>query len=149
MQADEPVKYQNSVEGIDWAKVGPNAEPTKVLVTFAQGQTQANFSVLTKGDNLIEPDEIITAKIIHDAVSNPTVTIDLIRGSAKAVIENDDGDRQNNVGITGLVGVVDLDSELAAFLREDIYAAVARIEKTLGSSLPHLEIHVSAAPLTP
>src|SRR5262249_13129147 len=137
-QAGQPVKYVNAVAGIDWIGADPLLNPLNANVIFHQGQTQATCTVQAVGDDLIEPNEFLTATIVGVS-GDPTIGISLTNGSATATILNDDGNLRDDVKINGLSVV---DPQLANLLTQDIQAAVARIEQALNSRVPPLKIDV-------
>jgi hypothetical protein len=140
-QTGQPLRYVNAVAGVDWITKIVDGLPLTELnstVTFHRTETQATCTVQAVGDDLIEPHEFLTATIV--GVSDFTIGISPTKSSGQATIRNDDGNLWDNVVVNGLSP---LDPALQDLLRQDIQAAVGRIEQALDGRVPSLKIEVA------
>jgi len=119
--------------------------PNLFSVTFNPGETTKTLTLPVHVDALAEPDEVFSFKI---GVSTNTTgsQVSFRHDTAVGTILNDDGDPASVVLFFPNGG---FDTELVDLLRQDIQAAVARVENALGSNqIPDLEIAVVSKTLT-
>jgi len=114
--------------------LGLLASPT---FTFTpQSGTHGTVSVVVNGDIQIEPDEKFTVQIAE--THSTTDSVVLGRSTAIGTVRNDDGALATSRTTVSVPSVLDL--TIQDYLRQDVAAAVGRIEQSLGAPLPSLEI---------
>ncbi|TIL87507.1 MAG: hypothetical protein E5Y73_25190 [Mesorhizobium sp.] len=110
-----------------------------IAVTFNPGETEKTLTVPVRADGLAEPDEVFSFKI-GMSTNTTGAEVSFSDDTGIGTILNDDGDPTSAV-VTFTNG--GFDTELVDLLKQDIQAAVTRIEQQLGSNnVPDLEIAV-------
>ena len=76
------VRANTSSEAIDNATEGADYTAKSETLTFAPGETTKTFSVITKGDPVIESDEIFTVTLSNQ--TNATITTTAVKGTIQS-----------------------------------------------------------------
>jgi VCBS repeat-containing protein len=136
-ETDPALTYKNALQAPPEAGDVSMGLLSQSTFTFTpESGTRGTLSVTVNGDFQIEPDEKFTVQIAETHTTTQQVLIG--RSTAIGTIRNDDGAA---VAVT-VTGLSILDPMIQSYVKQDIEAAVGRIQKALGAPLPHLEIAI-------